>query len=261
MSIFAVRGPFVKTNRIQLAQPWAVKLRGHTQPNCQRSIKNPRPHCCPCGSCRPGKCHSRTCRAGVNRPGDKFSSPALQATPPTLCQPRENTAFVAHHRCRIRWPCSSRRWPNDTFVAPQCVGSKDRTHWSQARPGAKHLPANCCGSLGVSLQASAFLRLLGARVAECFVFTTPRRLPRVGRLSPESFVRLNCPTGDQKPASLSKPCDFPQSSCVPQFACHASGFFIPPALFWLHADNVFASKGARREGAIDQSPQCLGKRR
>jgi len=224
-----------------------VKLRGHTQPNCQRSIKNPRPHCCPCGSCRPGKCHSRTCRAGVNRPGDKFSSHALQATPLPPANSRENTAFVAHHRCRIRWPCSSRRWPNDTFVAPQCVTDRkmERTGLKRGRVQStcRRIAAD---PIAVSLQTSAFLRLLAACVAECFVFTTPRRLPRVGRLSPESFVRLNCPTGDQKPASLSKPCDFPQSSCVPQFACHSSGFFIPPALFWAHADTVFA---------IDQSPQ------
>jgi hypothetical protein len=33
----------VKRDRLQLAQSWTVKLRGHTQPNCQRSNKNPRP--------------------------------------------------------------------------------------------------------------------------------------------------------------------------------------------------------------------------
>ena len=40
----------------QLAQPWAGKLRGHTQPNCQRSNKKSRPRIRPKRErCRPGK--------------------------------------------------------------------------------------------------------------------------------------------------------------------------------------------------------------
>ena len=151
----------MKTNRFQLAQPWAVKLRGHTQPNCQRSIKNPRPHCCPCGSCRPGKCHSRICGAGVNRYGAEFSSPRSAALTPQSPKRPENTAFCCSSIAVVQASSlrSSRRRPVDSPLGTQT------NRWQHLLPP------------------------VGGRLR----FATPRRLPRFGWPQKESFVLPGSP--------------------------------------------------------------------
>lgn len=169
--------------------------RSHTTKLSKIDQKSPAAFC-PCGSCRPGKCHSRNCRLGVNRPGEKFSFSPLCRKHLAAIQPLESTAFVAHHRCRS----------NRIVVVQNCC----------------RLIADGRLTLPLAPKPSAPARNAWHRVTVRPPVLV-RRAAYQGSADCNRKVasRLIRPTRHQKPASPTEPCDSPQSSCASQLACRS----------------------------------------